>query len=68
MQVSSIIIVWLVEDKSDEKDYCGLEAVEAFSWYFRFINMLMSRSSSCIMTYSDAWGFAATFLEIATLL
>lgn len=61
-----IIIVRLVGDKGDEEDYYGLKAVEAFSWYFHFINMLMSCSSSCIMTHNDALGCVATFLEIAT--
>ncbi len=63
-------IVRRVEDKNDEKDYCGLKAVEAFPWYFQFINMLMSWSSSCLpcVTYSDAWGCFATLLKIAPLL
>lgn len=44
IHISSITII----SKYDEKDYCGLKAVEAFSWYFQFINMLMSWSCSDI--------------------
>lgn len=68
--MSSFNVVGLIKKRMVKKTIIALKAMEPFSWYFHFMNMLMSSRSDCVqsMRFPVATGCVASLFRIATSL